>query len=121
MSRDKGEQIEQKVEHYLERQGLKPVQRNYSATCGEIDLIMLHQHSLVFIEVRFRRTAQFGSAAESVNARKQQRICKTAALFLQQHPQYQNYPCRFDVVACHPDNETAELHIEWLTHAFDAY
>ncbi len=121
MSRQKGQQIEQQVEHYLQQQGLRPLLRNYSAPCGEIDLIMLHLQTLVFIEVRFRHSALFGSAAESVHFRKQQRICKTAARFLQQHPLYQDYPCRFDVVACHPDNGTAMLQIEWLTNAFDAY
>lgn len=121
MSRAKGEQIEQQVEHYLQQQGLQPLLRNYSAACGEIDLIMQQQQTLVFIEVRYRRTALYGSAAESVNARKQQRICKTAARFLQQQSQYQNYPCRFDVVACHPDNSSGALQIEWLANAFDAY
>jgi putative endonuclease len=121
MSRTKGDQIERQVELYLQQQGLQSLQRNFSAACGEIDLIMLQQPTLVFIEVRYRRTALYGSAAESVDIRKQQRICKTAARFLQQHPDYQQYPCRFDVVACHPDNSSGALQIEWLSNAFDAY
>ncbi|MEH6825418.1 MAG: YraN family protein [Motiliproteus sp.] len=121
MSKLKGEKIEQQVEQYLQQQGLHSLRRNFSAACGEIDLIMQQQQTLVFVEVRFRRTARYGSAAESVNVSKQRRICKTAALFLQQHPQYQNYQCRFDVVACHPDNSSQTLQIEWLNNAFDAY
>tara|TARA_R110002094_G_scaffold120539_5_gene115379 strand:- start:1289 stop:1654 length:366 start_codon:yes stop_codon:yes gene_type:complete len=121
MSRQKGDQIELQVELYLQRQGLHPIQRNFSAACGEIDLIMQHNKTLVFIEVRYRRTALYGSAAESVNFRKQQRLCKTAALFLQQNPRYQSTPCRFDVAACHPDNSAGTLDIEWLQSAFDAY
>ncbi|MFT5722553.1 MAG: putative endonuclease [Motiliproteus sp.] len=121
MSRTKGDQIERQIEHYLQQQGLQFLQRNFSAACGEIDLIMQQQHTLVFIEVRYRRTALYGSAAESVDLRKQQRICKTAARFLQQQSHYKNYPCRFDVIACHPDNSSGALQIEWLTNAFDAY
>lgn len=120
MSRAKGDQIEQQVEHYLRRKGLKPLARNYSAAGGEIDLIMLHQRTLVFIEVRFRGSSRFGSAAESIDYRKQQRIIKTAAHFLQQHPNYQNFSCRFDVAACQPDNSGNSLQVDWLSNAFDA-
>ncbi|MEH6472439.1 MAG: YraN family protein [Halopseudomonas sp.] len=121
MSRSQGEQIELQVERFLEKRGLQSITRNYSAPGGEIDLIMRHQQTLVFVEVRFRKSSRYGSAAESVDCRKQQRISRTAAHFLQKHPQYQNLVCRFDVVACHPDNGSESLQIEWLSNAFDAY
>jgi putative endonuclease len=120
MSRAKGGQIEQQVEQYLQRQGLKPLQRNYNTPGGEIDLIMQHRNTLVFVEVRFRRSNRFGSAAESIDYRKQQRIINTAAHFLQHHLKYQNMACRFDVAACRPDNSDGALQIEWLSNAFEA-
>ncbi len=120
MSRAKGGQIEQQVQDYLQQQGLQPLARNYTASGGEIDLIMKHQQTLVFIEVRFRRSARYGSAAESIDYRKQQRISKTAAHYLQRHPQYRNYACRFDVAACQPDNDRDSISIDWLSNAFDA-
>ncbi|MEH6651505.1 MAG: YraN family protein [Motiliproteus sp.] len=119
MSRRKGDQIEQQAERYLQQQGLKPLQRNFKARGGEIDLIMHDKTALVFIEVRFRRSNLYGSAAETVDYRKQQRIINSAMQFLQQHPKYCNLACRFDVVACQPDNSTHGLGIEWFKNAFE--
>ncbi|RDE22666.1 YraN family protein [Motiliproteus coralliicola] len=118
MSRSRGEAVEQQVEQYLVNQGLTPVMRNFSVRCGEIDLIMRDGNTLAFVEVRYRQRAGFGSAAESVDWRKQQKLSRSAALFLQQHPQYQSQACRFDVVACQPDN-SGSLQIDWLKNAFD--
>ena len=95
MSRRQGEQIEQQVEQFLQQQGLTPLTRNFHQRGGEIDLIMLQDQTLVFIEVRYRRSNRYGSALESVDLRKQQRISRTAALFLQRHPQHQQRQCRF--------------------------
>lgn len=120
MSRRKGEQIEQQVESYLQQQGLEPLQRNFNTRGGEIDLIMCDNSALVFIEVRFRKSSLYGSAAESVDYKKQQRIISSAMHFLQQHPKYCNLACRFDVVACQPDNSSSGLGIEWFKSAFEA-
>ncbi len=120
MSRAKGDRIEQQVELYLQQQGLQPVTRNYNTPGGEIDLIMLDRNTLVFVEVRFRRSNRFGSAAESIDYPKQQRIINTAAHFLQHHPKHHNRSCRFDVAACQPDNSGDSLQIQWLSNAFDA-
>src|SRR5690554_7905136 len=100
-ARDKGTEVETAVCQYLQKQGLKLLSRNYHSRGGEIDLIMLHEKVLVFIEVRFRRTAAFGSAAETVTRRKQARIIQTAEQYLQRH-RLAHESCRFDVVAVSP-------------------
>ena len=99
-----GKEAEQHAERYLSRQKLKLIKRNYHCRLGEIDLIMLEQQTLVFIEVRQRSHAQFGGAAASVNHYKQAKIIKTAQMFLSQHPQYQHKICRFDVIAYEYDS-----------------
>jgi putative endonuclease len=115
-ARDKGQQIEKQVEKYLQKQGLRFITRNYHSRGGEIDLIMQDQNNLVFIEVRYRKSARFGSALESVNKTKQSRIIHTAECYLQQcKKSYQVY--RFDVVAVSPD-DNKELEIEWVKNAF---
>jgi len=96
----------------LRRQGLKPVAQNYRGRFGEIDLIMQDGATLVFIEVRLRRNADFGGAAASIDARKQQRIIRTAQQYLANLAQLP--PCRFDAVLL-DDNG-----VQWLKNAFEA-
>lgn len=86
--------------------------RNYHCKGGEIDLIMQQQRALVFVEVRFRKSAAFGSAAASVTRSKQQKIITAAQHFLMDNSKLANLPCRFDVVAI-----TAGQ-IEWIENAF---
>ena len=70
---------------------------------GELDLIMMEAEpawsTLVFIEVRQRKRSVYGDAALSVTTSKQRKVIKAAQCFLQQHPEYAHYDCRFDVIA----------------------
>ena len=90
---------EQRALKYLKKQGLKLVIKNYLCQYGEIDLIMSDQQQLIFIEVRYRKNPDYGDALESVTNHKQQKITNTAQHFISQHPQWQNYPIRFDIFA----------------------
>lgn len=110
----RGRDAEQRAFEYLIAQGLTPVARNYRAPGGEIDLIMRQREVLVFVEVRFRRQARFGSAAESVNRAKQARLRLAAEHYLQRNTRHQSFACRFDVVAL--DGETG---LQWLQNAFE--
>lgn len=103
----------------LVRQGLRLLRSNYrvaagpNARGGEIDLIMVEPDgTLVFVEVRSRRSAGFGGAAASIGATKQRRLVFAARHFLQ--TLRSTPPCRFDVVVIEGDG------IEWLKAAFDA-
>lgn len=116
LSRTKGDKVERFVEGFLQDKGLKTIERNYYSRYGEIDLIMLDNDYLVFIEVRFRANTSHGSGAESVNYAKQQKIIKTAHFFLQQTKKYQQLNCRFDVVSVTLTNKS--LSADWLKNAF---
>ena len=103
---------------HLERQGLTLVQRNYrvaagpNARGGEVDLILRERDgTLVFVEVRARRSAAFGGAAASVTASKQRRLVFAAKHFLRRYSALP--PCRFDVVAIEGES------VQWLRAAFD--
>ena len=117
-----GKEQESKAERYLQAQGLKLLCRNYRSRNGEIDLIMSDSNTLVFIEVRYRRSKQFGGAIDSVTAAKQKRIRLTAAQYLQSHPRLQSCACRFDVIGLtHTQAVTAhaaELRFDWIKNAF---
>lgn len=72
--------------------------------------------SLVFVEVRYRQNADFGSATESVTAIKQKKIISAALQYLQRHPEYQEFICRFDVIGLESDLKCPQ--INWIKDAF---
>lgn len=111
----RGAQAEQLAARYLQQQGLKLVAQNYRSRFGEIDLIMQDGATVVFIEVRLRRSACFGGAAASIDARKQMRIISTAQQYLARLASVP--PCRFDAVLL---DDAHGGNLQWLKNAFDA-
>jgi len=97
--------------------GLRLETRNYRCRHGEIDLVMRDQSTIVFIEVRLRSRTDFGSGAESVDARKQARLLSSAEHYLQRHATLLA-DCRFDVVSILQSGDTYQL--EWIRNAFSA-
>jgi putative endonuclease len=70
--------------------------------------------SLVFIEVRLRKSKKFGGAEAIITASKQHKIVTTVAYYLQQHG---NQACRFDVILMDKLNTHQ---IDWIKNAFEA-
>ncbi len=100
---------------FLEARGLELIDRNVRARGGELDLVMRDAETLVIVEVRKRSHTGFGSAAESVDARKQAKIVTAARALLAQRPDLAKLPARFDVVALDGADR-----VEWIRAAFDA-
>ncbi len=107
---------EHTAEAYLKKQGLSLLEKNFSCRFGEIDLVMRDGNTLVFVEVRLRSNAKFGSAAQSINHSKQEKLIRTAQFYLQQKDLA--LACRFDVVLF---NERQMQSIEWIRNAFETY
>jgi len=97
---------------FLERQGLKVLERNYHCRFGEIDLVASTGAALVFVEVRARASEAYGGAAGSITAAKRRRIVAAARHYLARHPS--SRACRFDVVLVRGRDQQ----IEWLADAF---
>jgi putative endonuclease len=112
--KEAGDQGEVEALNFLQDAGLKLVARNYRCKGGELDLVMLEQQTLVFVEVRFRADRRFGGAAASVGQSKQRRLLIAAHRFLQEHPQYQRHHARFDVISLEGNHEP----LQWLKDAF---
>lgn len=101
-----GSFYEQKARVYLETQGLKFIAANETFKCGELDLVMADGDTIVFVEVRQRKSSRFGSAVESIDYRKQQKWLNAANmwLFTKRNQSLDTAKCRFDVVAFEGDN-----------------
>ena len=107
-----GQIYERQAEQFLKQQGLNYVAKNYHCRYGEIDLIFSDPscNILIFVEVRYRATSQFGGAAASITKQKQDKVKKAALFYLAQskiEPQI-----RFDVIAIDGDD------INWIQSAF---
>ncbi|CAN5743605.1 YraN family protein [soil metagenome] len=102
---------------YLSARGLRLLTRNYRCLAGEIDRGMKDNDMLVFIEVRYRASTDYGSPLETINHTKQTRILKTASHYLLTHGMSTGHaPCRFDVVVV----TGAKPCTEWIKAAFQA-
>lgn len=112
--RAQGEHYEVAAEKHLISCGLSPIERNFTVKGGEIDLIMRDGHTIVFVEVRYRRSQSFGHAAETVTRSKINKLIKAANLWLlKQGLSVYSSDFRFDLVAIHQHGDQ----VEWIKNA----
>ncbi len=83
---------------YLEEKGFTILERNYRAERGEIDLICREGNTIVFVEVKARRSDRYGPPEESITRSKQRQLYKVAQAYIQAHPELET-DFRFDVIA----------------------
>ena len=113
-----GNVFERRALAQLERAGLKLLDRSYSTRFGELDLVMCDGDTVVFVEVRYRKHAAHGTAAESVTAGKRLKLIKAAELWLAANPEKSHASCRFDVITY--DGPPDGARVSWLRSAFEA-
>jgi putative endonuclease len=109
-----GKACEDKAALYLQSRGYKVIERGWSSPMGEIDIIALDGKALVFVEVRARSSAAYGTPAETVTGAKQARIIKTALAYIKTKG-LKPGTLRFDVIGF--TGGAAPEHIE---NAFEA-
>ena len=109
---------EWKAERYLKKQGMRILQKRYRAPRGEIDLIAMDGRTLVFVEVKLRKSARYAQAREYVDARKQDKLRVTASIYLSQNPTH--LQPRFDIIEIYAPEGTATVSPE-IYHLEDAF
>ena len=112
-----GQEGEAEAERYLRGKGYRIVARNLRSSLGELDLVADDGGVLVFVEVKSRRTAEFGGAIHAVHRQKQRKLIRLAAQFLAQR-HWMDRTCRFDVVLLEA-TESAALQVEHIQNAFE--
>lgn len=111
-----GQEKERLACKFLQQKGLHLIQSNYHCLWGEIDLIMEDNGCIVFTEVRFRKTTQYGPAEATVSPAKQRKLIKAAQCYLLHESEFDDIECRFDVVGIHgPDHQEQVI---WIKNAF---
>ena len=112
-----GKWAEQHAAVLLAHAGYQILRQNYHSRFGEIDVIALKQHDLLFIEVKARGKTTHGQANEVVTLSKQKKIVKTALSFLDEFPQYHPMYMRFDIICFDFHQEIAKN----VQHDFAGY
>ncbi len=112
-NRETGGFYEERACEYLKEKGLEILERNFRIRQGEIDIVARDKGTLVFVEVKYRKSSLAGLPEEAVTYKKQRQISRVALFYLSFHKLPLSTPCRFDVVAFHKDE------ISWIPNAFD--
>ena len=110
-----GARAEHLAANYLIKQGLQLIESNYYSSCGEIDLIMRHNQTLVFVEVRHRSNSRYGGAAASITTRKLQKIRNTAYHYIQRRNISADTPVRVDALCVNGEIDSRALAFDWIT------
>ncbi len=115
--RETGFAHEAHAARYLTQQGLRLIESNFTCRVGEIDLVMRDGETLVFVEVRYRTRIDFIDPVTSVNYRKQQKLLRTAAIYLKFHGLTNRVRCRIDVVGIVRLGDKDDLSFRWIKNA----
>lgn len=112
-NRETGGFYEERACEYLKEKGLEILERNFRIRQGEIDIVARDKGTLVFVEVKYRKSSLAGLPEEAVTYKKQRQISRVALFYFSFHKLPLSTPCRFDVVAIYKDE------ISWIPNAFD--
>ena len=111
-TRARGRWGEDEAVRFLEKKGLKLVERSFQTRWGEIDAIFREGDTWVFVEVKTRGRASDFPAVEAVSAAKQKRLTNAALMYMKRH-RLEDCDLRFDVVIFEGDQ------VDWIRSAFD--
>lgn len=95
---------------FLRQNGYEIVEQNYFYNHGEIDIVAKDGSTLVFVEVKARRSERFGAPEEAVTPKKQELLRRTAEGYMIER-NIGEADCRFDVVAVLMTNGAAECRL----------
>ncbi len=113
-----GQQGEAAAARYLKKLGYKIVARGARDDLGELDLIAVDGRTVVFVEVKTRKSTDKGHPADAVDIAKQRRITRLALAFLRRHELLEN-KSRFDIVAVLWPSDAKKPRIEHFINAFE--
>lgn len=103
--RSSGKGYEEMAAEYLAKKGYVILENNYFCKFGEADIIARTENTIVFVEVKYRRSTSCGNPLEAVTFNKIKKLCRVADFYLACH-KLQNVSIRFDVIGILKDDIT---------------
>lgn len=114
-NKQKGDIGENIAIKYLENKNLKVIEKQYRKRFGEIDIICMDNDTIVFVEVKLRKSNALGHPLESITKSKIEKIYKVADSYLRENELIDNL-IRFDVVSIMLENNL--YNVEHIKNAF---
>ena len=114
-TREQGHEGEEIAIRHLQGLGFRIVERNYHFGKPEIDIIARDGETLVFCEVKMRKSKEYGDPEYAITKKKQQQIRRVASGYLYEH-EIKEQDCRFDVVAIRWNRGSPQ--INYIKNAF---
>ena len=108
---------ERVAKEYLKKCGYKILETNFRCVLGEIDIVARKGDSLVFVEVRIRRSLAFGTPEESITAAKKAKLIRLGQYYVQAH---QESSWRIDIVAIEMDQGGKITRIDLIQNAVES-
>lgn len=106
-----GTTYEEIAANYLQERGVRIIAMNYRISAGEVDLIGEDKENIIFIEVKYRKTASYGEPWEAVSIHKQKKICKVARQYC--YSKRIRKQVRYDIISIRGEE------ITWFQNAFE--
>jgi putative endonuclease len=116
--RSEGAVYEELACTYLRKKGYRILDRNVYLLRKEVDVVALDHDTIVFVEVKGRRSARFGMPSEAVDRKKREHMVKLAGAYLEKK-KMRDRACRFDVVSVTVGSDE-HMHLEHIENAFEA-
>lgn len=114
-----GQRGEAAAARYLRRLGYKILVRGDRVQLGELDLVAVDGRTLVFVEVKTRRSTDAGDPSDAVDLVKQKRLTRLALGYMKRHGLL-TYPARFDIIAVVWPAGARKPQIDHIKNAFQA-
>lgn len=109
-TREVGGAYEHMAAEYLKKKGYSILTLNYRVRKAELDIVARDNRTLVFVEVKYRRSGKAGDSLQAITLAKQKRICQAALFYMNQYRiDIYSSEIRFDVIGIDGDKIT---HIE---------
>ena len=112
-----GDRGEDAAAKFLKRQGFHILARSLDSPLGELDIVAVDGRTVVFVEVKTRRSDDAGRPSEAIDQRKEQRMTQAALAYLKSN-RLLDYSARFDVVAITWPDDARKPTIEHFKNAF---
>jgi len=112
-----GQEAEAAAERLLRQKGYRILDRNVRVGRGELDIVARVGETVIFVEVKARRTDSYGGAPHAVTARKERQLVRLATRYLASH-RLDQQPCRFDVLLYDAGNPASPV-LEHIENAFE--
>lgn len=95
--RQKGKIGEELAINYLKKKGYKIIETNFSCKLGEIDIIAKEGETICFIEVKYRKTKEYGTSIEAIDTKKVHKLVNASKYYCMLNKMI-DVPLRFDVI-----------------------